>query len=145
IPELQRAPEVAPPEMIAAMRLLLKARQTHDPADADRAMTALWATARSAHDGRWLILGAGALGRGDDAFRALDEFGVLPSRLTIGLGVGLLLEPALAALRSDPRFWRDAARAGYLDYWRKRNAWPDFCNGPKPALVCRTLAAQAGV
>jgi DNA-binding winged helix-turn-helix (wHTH) protein len=145
IPVLEREPPVAPPDTIAAMSLYLRARQTHDAGDADRAMTALRAAARRIHDGRWLIMSAAALGRTDDAFAALDEFGVQPDRTVIGLVMGLLLEPALAPLRSDPRFWRDAAEAGYLAHWRARNAWPDFCNGPRPQLDCKALAAQAGV
>ncbi|WP_297695100.1 hypothetical protein, partial [Phenylobacterium sp.] len=45
--------------------------------------------------------------------------------------------------RSDPRFWRAAARAGYLDYWRKRGVWPDFCYDPKLPFDCRRAAVAA--
>jgi tetratricopeptide (TPR) repeat protein len=41
-----------------------------------------------------------------------------------GLGV---FDPALAAVRRDPRFKDIVRERGYLDYWRQTGEWSDFC------------------
>jgi tetratricopeptide (TPR) repeat protein len=104
-------------EDFAALELFLKARKSGAAADVDRAMTALWASRGPSLDHRYLILGAAKLGRLDDAFRALDQFGAAPPRSDVGVIPAVLLEPAAAPLWRDPRFWPVAAKAGYVRYW----------------------------
>jgi TolB-like protein len=58
-------------------------------------------------------------------------------------GGGFLLEPSAVAVRRDPQFWRIAARAGLVDYWTRRGAWPDFCGTEIPLATCKSRAAVA--
>jgi DNA-binding winged helix-turn-helix (wHTH) protein len=54
----------------------------------------------------------------------------------------ILFRPQFAALRSDPRFLKLAARLGLLQFWRDSGNWPDFCNEPGFAYDCKTEAAR---
>ena len=143
LPDITRPPELMDEKAAAGVALFLQALKSHAPEDADRAIAEMWSAARVLDNPRWIIFAAATLQRPDDAFKAMDELGVLPGRTEIGLVTGNLLDPSAAPLRSDPRFWREAAKAGYLDYWRTRGAWPDFCYDPKLPFDCRKLAAQA--
>ncbi|MFL6736987.1 MAG: hypothetical protein ACJ8F4_08020, partial [Sphingomonas sp.] len=51
----------------------------------------------------------------------------------------ILMGPAAAPLRDDPRYLELARRLGILAYWRSGRL-PDFCRLPKPEAVCRSLA-----
>jgi DNA-binding winged helix-turn-helix (wHTH) protein/TolB-like protein/tetratricopeptide (TPR) repeat protein len=142
LPDLRRPPQVTDEQGAEALMLFLTARASGTAADADRALGALWASARAADDARWLVFAAATLGRPDEAFRALDEFGALPARASLGVAPGILLDSAAAPLRGDPRFWRAAAKAGYLDYWRTRGVWPDFCVDPHLPFSCKVAASR---
>jgi DNA-binding winged helix-turn-helix (wHTH) protein/TolB-like protein len=86
----------------------------------------------------YVVVSAGALGRPDVAFQALLQSP--PERFVRD---GFLFEPATASLRHDPRFWQVANRWGLVDYWKKRNVWPDFCADPRLGYDCRAAAAAA--
>jgi DNA-binding winged helix-turn-helix (wHTH) protein/TolB-like protein len=50
----------------------------------------------------------------------------------------ILVGPAAAPLRSDPRYLELARRLGLLAYWRSGRR-PDFCQPPKPEPICSKL------
>lgn len=50
-----------------------------------------------------------------------------------------LFYPEMAAFRRDPRFWREAAKFGLVDYWRSTGKWPDFCRRDNPAPDCASM------
>jgi DNA-binding winged helix-turn-helix (wHTH) protein/TolB-like protein len=144
--ESRRQPPVSwRPEVVEALALFLHARKSGKPADGDRAMAALWKAARGSDmDFRHLVFAAAQLGRPDDAFRALDEFGVVAPPMSVGIGPAVLMDPSAAPLRRDPRFWRAAAKGGYLNHWLARDRWPDFCREPDLPFDCRKQAERAG-
>ena len=129
---------VAGHSQAAALELFLKARKSGAPTDIEAAIQALRAAGVDRFNQRTLVLAAAILGRIDDAFDALEEPG-----LKVTGDPGILLDPAAASLRRDPRFWRAAAKAGYLAYWRKRGVWPDFCSDPAVGIDCKAQAARA--
>ena len=133
-----RTPLLAGHSQAAAFELFLKARKSGSPTDIEAAIQALRAAGSDRASRRNLVLAAAILGRFDDAFSALDEPG-----LKVAGDPGILLDPAAASLRRDPRFWRVAAKAGYLAYWRKRGVWPDFCRDPAHPVDCPREAARA--
>jgi tetratricopeptide (TPR) repeat protein len=139
-------PEAVPswftPEGNAALDLFLTARQSGRPEDADRAIAALRSLPRHYVTDRYLALAAARLGRSEAAFEALGRLGGPPAMIR-GFWPGVTSEPALAPLRSDVRYWKAAARAGYVSYWRTRNIWPDFCRDPAANVDCKALAARA--
>jgi adenylate cyclase len=75
------------------------------------------------------------LGQYDAAFAALDTifrppwrpqvWGPAPFRVRPGAVTAALFSPASRDLRTDPRFAALCARLGLVDYWRKRQLWPD--------------------
>lgn len=129
-------------EGLRAMDHFLAARKSGRPQDADRAVADMRAAVlhRQLHP-RYLIFGAAALGRLDDAFAMLDLIARQPVQLLAG-DPGYLFEGPSAPLQRDPRFWPLAARAGYLQYWRKRGVWPDFCRDATLPYDCRAEAAR---
>ncbi|MFL6725728.1 MAG: winged helix-turn-helix domain-containing protein [Sphingomicrobium sp.] len=50
----------------------------------------------------------------------------------------ILMGPAAAPLRRDPRFLEITRRLGLLTYWRSGRL-PDFCNPPHPEPICAQL------
>jgi DNA-binding SARP family transcriptional activator/TolB-like protein len=131
------------PEATQAMDLFLRARKSGTPQDADKAVAALNAAVRHGKlHPRYLVFGAAALGRLDDAFATLEEISKLPGRMLQG-DPGLLFEGPAAPLQRDARFWPLAAKAGYVKYWRTRDVWPDFCSDPSLPYDCRAVAARA--
>ena len=54
----------------------------------------------------------------------------------------LLFRPYFAGVRADPRFMVLSNRLDLLAYWRKANAWPDFCSDPQPPYDCRKEAEK---
>ncbi|CAN7579862.1 BTAD domain-containing putative transcriptional regulator [Phenylobacterium sp. LjRoot219] len=130
------------PEGVQAMDSYLTARRSGRPQDADKAVAALRsAVFHGQLHPRYLVFGAAALGRLDDAFAMLDQLAKRPEPLLVG-DPGYLFEGPSAPLQRDPRFWPLAARAGYLRYWRARGVWPDFCRDPTLPYDCRTEAAR---
>lgn len=53
----------------------------------------------------------------------------------------ILMGPAAAPMRQDPRYLELARRIGALDYWRSGRL-PDFCRQPRPEPVCSKLGSQ---
>lgn len=53
----------------------------------------------------------------------------------------ILMGPAAAPLREDPRYIELARRLGVLAYWRSGRL-PDFCRGARPEPICRGLAGS---
>jgi tetratricopeptide (TPR) repeat protein len=53
----------------------------------------------------------------------------------------ILMGPAAAPLREDPRYIQLARRLGVLAYWRSGRL-PDFCQGAHPEAICRALSAS---
>jgi len=56
-------------------------------------------------------------------------------------GTDLLVGPAAAPMRRDPRFLELARRLGLLAYWRSGRL-PDFCGPPQPEPICGRLRAD---
>jgi hypothetical protein len=54
----------------------------------------------------------------------------------LGASESLLTGSSGTAMRSDPRFFRLAARIGLLDYWRSGQL-PDFCRTQKDPVCAR--------
>jgi DNA-binding SARP family transcriptional activator len=134
------------PEGARLFEMLLQARKSGAPADADRAIAALTAAVRSGHfNPHYLVWGAAALGRPDDAFATLEEVaaGRIPNaRLTDEY----LFAGGAAPLWRDRRIWPLAAQAGYARYWRTRGVLPDFCSDGSLPYDCRKEAASvAGI
>jgi DNA-binding winged helix-turn-helix (wHTH) protein/TolB-like protein len=137
--KILRAPGAPQNPGSAALALMLQARTNHAPRHIDAAMQALWTTVRQRQlDPRYLVMSAAALGRIDDAFKAIDEF-----QPSLDPDQGYLFEPVTAPLRRDPRFWRIAAHLGLVRYWRQRGVWPDFCSDRTLAIDCEKAARAA--
>jgi hypothetical protein len=125
----------------AAVEGLIRAQMSGAAADRKHVMSALWAAARNRQlDPSYVVIGAAMLGQIDDAFRALDD-----PEFTFSYGTGFLFAPPMAPVQRDPRFWRLAAKLGYLAYWRGENAWPDFCADQLVGIDCPSAATRAGV
>jgi TolB-like protein len=126
-------------EEIEAFEAFLQARASGRPADVERAVTKLRATAERGAIGRAdLFKALVALGRVDEAFTL-----AAPSPGNLGSSQGWLFEPGMEAAQRSPRFWTLAARIGLIDYWRKRGVWPDFCSEPGLPFDCAAEAARA--
>ncbi|MDB5445296.1 MAG: transcriptional regulator, CadC [Phenylobacterium sp.] len=134
--KLLQAPDAPPGPGVEALKLLLRARSTGADQDIASALNALRSATRQRKlDPRYLILGAAALGRIDDAFAAIDEFPTSPDPEQ-----SYIFEPVAAPLRRDPRFWPVAVRLGLVRYWRERKVWPDFCSDRSLAIDCEGMA-----
>jgi DNA-binding winged helix-turn-helix (wHTH) protein/TolB-like protein len=133
------APPIGSPALVAALDAYLTARKSGSRAAGDRAINSLRALGKDETPLRYLVLTSASLGRLDDAFAALAA----PEINHDPVGAAILLDPAAASLRGDPRFWQVAARLGYVAYWRTRNRWPDFCSAPGNTIDCPRMAAQA--
>jgi DNA-binding SARP family transcriptional activator/TolB-like protein len=134
-----------PPEGTRALDLYLEARKSGTGQDAARAVAAMNAAVHHEQlHPRYLVFGAAALGRLDDAFAALEELAARPGLLPGLQGdPGLLFDGPATPLQRDPRFWSLVARAGYVKYWRTRGVWPDFCNDRSLPYDCRAKGASA--
>ena len=53
-----------------------------------------------------------------------------------------LFWPDIAPLRRDPQFFQAMAELGFVELWRKRGKWPDFCSEPELRYDCQTEAAR---
>lgn len=130
-------PEQRPPYLqaadVSALEAFLYARQTRTAVDQGRALDLLRRT-----NPRSLVMAEVLFGRLDDAFA-----GLVDPRLDADTTGQLLFEPLMAPVRQDPRFWPVAARAGLVDYWRKRGVWPDFCRDPVYPVDCKREADRA--
>lgn len=80
----------------------------------------------------------GEFGQTDEVF---DWLAFLPTDRIVALGY-VLFRPALAGVRSDPRFMQVAKRMGLLHYWRESGRWPDFCLEPNLPYDCKEVAKR---
>lgn len=80
----------------------------------------------------------GEFGQTDEVF---DWLAFLPTDRIVTLGY-VLFRPALAGVRSDPRFMQVAKRMGLLHYWRESGRWPDFCLEPNLPYDCKEVAKR---
>jgi hypothetical protein len=120
----------------------LTAAQSGRPADAERAAQALRNAAREGQAPTALVaLFLARMGRPSDVLAVLDA--APPTALGDGQAQAILGDPALRAVRQDPRFWRLAARTGLTAYWRERQTWPDFCAGELSVSQCKVAADRA--
>jgi DNA-binding winged helix-turn-helix (wHTH) protein/tetratricopeptide (TPR) repeat protein len=125
-----------------ALEAFLLARETGRPADVEAAVREL---RTAGTDGRLALSVAAralaAMGHTDLVFELLNgpRFeGAAGAQATT-----FLLEPTMAAVRKDPRFWSIAARTGLASYWTTRGRWPDFCGREVPLPTCKTQANAA--
>jgi TolB-like protein len=132
------------PEATQAMDLFLGARKSGTPQDAAKAVAALNAAVKHGQlHPRYLVFGAAALGRLDDAFAVLEALARVPGPIPeLQSEPGYLFAGPAAPLQRDPRFWPLAVKAGYAKYWRTRGVWPDFCSDPSLPYDCRAQAAR---
>ena len=136
------APREVPAETVVAVDLYLKARATRAPADLDRASRAL--AASLAVQRLNMEFAAPAVARLGDAEATFDLLARAPLERYSRQGITrFLLNPALAPLRTDDRFWTAAARLGLVKYWLAAGAWPDFCSDASRPIDCRGLATRA--
>jgi adenylate cyclase len=127
------------PEGVAAINAYVEARATHAPVDVETALRDASAAAAAGHLGPAFALPiAVRLGKVDQALEWLAGLDVKNL-----VDEWLLFLPGLEPLRKDPRFMTIAARTGLIDYWRKTDAWPDFCADATLPYDCRTEAAKA--
>ena len=54
----------------------------------------------------------------------------------------VLFRPTANAMRRDPRFMPLAAKLGLVDFWKRTNHWPDFCEAKDRPYDCRAVAAK---
>ena len=47
-------------------------------------------------------------------------------------------------MRRDSRFMPLAAKLGLVDFWKRTNHWPDFCEAKDRPYDCRAVAAKLG-
>jgi tetratricopeptide (TPR) repeat protein len=79
-----------------------------------------------------LICALASLGDSDDAFRTLN----LSRSMQLDLDSSVLFEPAMQALRKDPRFSQVAKDLGLVRYWTEAHHKPDFCATQPKVAVC---------
>jgi muconolactone delta-isomerase len=79
-----------------------------------------------------LICALASLGDRDDAFRTLN----LSRSMQLDLDSSVLFEPAMQALRNDPRFSQVAKDLGLVRYWTEAHHKPDFCATQPKVAVC---------
>lgn len=134
------------PQATHALDLLLRARMSGTPQDADKAVAALSAAVQSGQiQPHFLVYGAATVGRPDAAFAMLDQIARLPGP-TLQADPSFFFYGAAAPLQRDRRLWPLTAKAGYVKYWRSRGVWPDFCSDPGLPYDCRTEATHvAGI
>ncbi|AJA07347.1 SARP family transcriptional regulator [Sphingopyxis fribergensis] len=76
-----------------------------------------------------------------DLPRARSWLARAPIRKTDGQW-SLLYWPSVAPLRRDPQFFAKLARIGLVDFWRRQDRWPDFCNEPGLRYDCKSEAER---
>jgi tetratricopeptide (TPR) repeat protein len=120
--------------------LYLEARADPTPARMEAALNAYRAEFRKDPGNPIQFIQALAtFGRNDEVFEVLSRPETIES---MPGNSDLLFRPYFAGVRADPRFMDLTNRLGLLAYWRKTNAWPDFCSDPKLPYNCRKEAAK---
>jgi len=95
-----------------------------------------------------------ALGRHDEAFRALELFlsdAYLPPPGSPGASAppwgaskaAVLYRPPFAEMRRDPRMWRLFDRLALVEFWTASGEWPDFCRDRSVSVDCPAMARRA--
>ena len=77
-------------------------------------------------------------GRKDEAYVILEK----TKEPDTNEWVDAVFRPAFREFRQDPRFMRIVKRFGFVDYWRTRGKWPDFCFEPDLPYDCKAEAAK---
>ena len=54
----------------------------------------------------------------------------------------VLFRPTAEGMRRDARFMPLAAKLGLVDFWKRTNHWPDFCEAKDRPYDCRAVAAK---
>lgn len=139
----RRPPVALPDESVRTGELFFAARNSGSVADIDRVVAAIRArSADQRFDPRAAVFSVARLGRVDEAFRLIDEFGATVPPNQRGFFAYILLERPAEALWRDARFWPAAARAGYVRYWLERDKWPDFCGDRGLPFDCKQQARR---
>jgi len=124
--------------MIEKWRRFSLVRRSHDPAK----------TAAYAKD----VLADFAAGRSDlnRAIRDLVGVGATEAAFAVAmrsapadvLDTEVLFRPTAEGMRRDPRFMPLAAKLGLVEFWKRTNHWPDFCEAKDRPYDCRAVAAK---
>ena len=77
----------------------------------------------------------------DEAFNVLDEHANFLNATHFNQLRGLLFEPDMAPIRSDPRFIPFTAKIGLVEYWAESGTLPDFCQTEDVPYDCQTVIA----
>jgi adenylate cyclase len=136
---LRLLPEIVDSDAaMSSFRKLIAARIDPTPAKIDDAVAAF--TRQSSNDPparNDVLLALGNFGRVDQAYKLLEDPSFEPF-----IATDALFRPAFAAVRSDPRFMRVAARLGLVRYWLASGYWPDFCKSERLPYDCKAEAAK---
>ncbi len=126
--------------MIEKWRRFSLVRRDHDPAK-----TAAFATD---------VLANLAAGRTDlnRAIRDLVGVGATEAAFNVAqratpadpLDTEVLFRTQADGMRRDPRFMPLAAKLGLVEFWKRTNHWPDFCEAKDRPYDCRAVAAKLG-
>jgi tetratricopeptide (TPR) repeat protein len=79
-----------------------------------------------------LICALASLGDSDDALATLN----LSRSMQLDFDTSVLFEPAMQAVRNDPRFPQVAKDLGLVRYWTETKHKPDFCATQPKVVVC---------
>jgi tetratricopeptide (TPR) repeat protein len=136
------APHFIAPNGQAALKLALLARTRPSPAQTKAAVKALVdADANGDLQPGEAVLALVQLNARDEALDALARTPMSPGLMIRGK-TEFMVDPAMAALGSGPRYWAVARKFGLVRYWTETNAWPDFCAKPGLPYDCKAQAAR---
>jgi tetratricopeptide (TPR) repeat protein len=137
------APHFIDPDGLAALRLALAARVHPSPAQTDAAVKALIvADADGDLQPGEAVLALVQLNARNEALEVLKRTSMSPAVMIRGR-TEFMVNPAMAALGTDPRYWAVARRFGLVRYWTETHTWPDFCSKPGLPYDCKAQAARA--
>ena len=137
-------PHFVAPNGLAALKLALVAKTHPSAAQTTAAVEALvHADADGDLEPREAVLALVQLNARNEALAVLGNM-PMSSEVMIRDRTEFMVDPAMAALASDPRYWAVARKFGLVRYWTETNIWPDFCSKPGLPYDCRALAAKAG-
>ena len=111
-------------------------RESHSPADAERAIT------NASEEGYHLAL---QLFRDGQRAAALDHLTRAPVGERALRQWSLLFWPSGLELRREPTFFRKMVDLGLPRLWSARRKWPDFCDEPGLQYDCRGEMAKLGM
>jgi DNA-binding winged helix-turn-helix (wHTH) protein/tetratricopeptide (TPR) repeat protein len=137
------APHFIAPNGLAALKLTLLARTRPSPAQTKAAVKAIVdADANGYLQPGEAVLALVQLNARDKALDALEKTPMSPGLLVRGR-IEFMVDPAMAVLGSDPRYWAVMRKFGLVRYWTETNTWPDFCARPGLGYHCKAQAAKA--